>query len=96
MTVVELARKVLETVDRAAGRTRGTSDGSAADGDRLVFVPYEQAYQVGFEDMRRRVPDISKIDAAIGWGPVITLEQTLARVVETLSGSLSASPRSSG
>ena len=96
VTVVELARKVLETVDRAAGRTRGTSDGSAADGDRLVFVPYEQAYQVGFEDMRRRVPDISKIDAAIGWGPVITLEQTLARVVETLSGSLSASPRSSG
>ena len=37
----------------------------------IVFVPYEEAYEQGFEDMRRRVPDIAKIEAAIGWKPTI-------------------------
>jgi UDP-glucose 4-epimerase len=48
---------------------------------RLRFVPYDQAYEVGFEDMRRRVPDISKIKAMIGWEPQVTLEETLRHVI---------------
>jgi UDP-glucose 4-epimerase len=48
----------------------------------IVHVPYEEAYEQGFEDMRRRVPDISKIGAAIGWKPAISLEQVLKDVIE--------------
>jgi UDP-glucose 4-epimerase len=46
----------------------------------LVFVPYEQAYEKGFEDMLRRVPSIEKIKAAIGWQSTISLDQTLDEV----------------
>ncbi len=48
----------------------------------IVFVPYEKAYEQGFEDMARRVPDIGKISAAIGWKPTIALPQILADVIE--------------
>lgn len=48
---------------------------------RLRFVPYEQVYEVGFEDMRRRVPDISKIKTLTGWEPQVPLEETLGRVI---------------
>jgi len=36
----------------------------------------------GFEDMRRRLPDISRIKATIGWEPRVLLEETLRRIVE--------------
>lgn len=48
----------------------------------IVQLAYEEAYELGFEDMRRRVPDISKIGAAIGWKPTISLEQILKDVIE--------------
>jgi UDP-glucose 4-epimerase len=48
----------------------------------IVLVPYEEAYEQGFEDMRRRVPDISKIEAAINWRPTIPLPQVLSDVIE--------------
>jgi UDP-glucose 4-epimerase len=47
----------------------------------IVFVPYEKAYEEGFEDMPRRVPDTSKIKAAIGWQPTMDLPQILGDVV---------------
>lgn len=47
----------------------------------VVFVPYDQAYEVGFEDMRRRVPDITKIQELIGWRPQVDLEVILRRVI---------------
>ena len=43
----------------------------------LRYIPYDQAYAAGFEDMRRRVPDISKIAAAIGWTPTLLLPDIL-------------------
>ncbi len=46
----------------------------------IVFVPYEEAYGPGFEDMQRRVPDISKIRRLLGWEPEIPLEETIHRV----------------
>lgn len=46
------------------------------------LIPYEQAYEKGFEDMVRRVPAIDKIQAAIGWSPTISLDQTLDEVIE--------------
>jgi UDP-glucose 4-epimerase len=48
----------------------------------IVHIPYEKAYEFGFEDMPRRVPDITKIQEAIGWKPSLTLPQILSDVIE--------------
>jgi UDP-glucose 4-epimerase len=48
----------------------------------IVRIPYDQAYEAGFEDMPRRVPDITKISALVGYKPTVELEETLARVIE--------------
>jgi UDP-glucose 4-epimerase len=48
----------------------------------IVRVPYDQAYEAGFEDMPRRVPDISKIRGLVGYEPSVGLEETLTRVIE--------------
>ena len=78
VSILGLARKVLEIADRST--TPGAS--SPEDGS-IVLVPYDEAYEAGFEDMRRRVPDISKIKAMIGWEPAVTLDETLRRVVDS-------------
>jgi UDP-glucose 4-epimerase len=48
----------------------------------IQLVPYDQAYEAGFEDMPRRVPDLTKIRAAIGYEPTVGLDEILARVIE--------------
>jgi UDP-glucose 4-epimerase len=48
---------------------------------KIVYVPYEDAYAPGFEDMRRRVPDLGKIQGLIGYEPRYTLDDTLKRVI---------------
>jgi UDP-glucose 4-epimerase len=47
----------------------------------IVTVPYEEAYEEGFEDMQRRVPDTSKLRAAIGWEPMHDLRDVLTDVL---------------
>ena len=47
----------------------------------VVHVPYDVAYEEGFEDMERRVPDIGKISALTGWGPKRTLDDILDDVI---------------
>ena len=47
----------------------------------IQFIPYEQAYEAGFEDMQRRLPDISKIENIIGYQPTADLRQMLEHVV---------------
>ena len=51
----------------------------------IVKIPYDQAYEAGFEDMPRRVPDISKIRALIGYEPTVELDEILTRVIASLS-----------
>lgn len=48
---------------------------------KIVYVPYEEAYAPGFEDMRRRVPDLEKIHQLIGYEPHYKLDDTLHRVI---------------
>jgi UDP-glucose 4-epimerase len=48
----------------------------------IVTIPYDQAYEAGFEDMPRRVPDISRITALVGYKPTVELDEILARVIE--------------
>ncbi|MGH9754041.1 MAG: NAD-dependent epimerase/dehydratase family protein [Blastocatellia bacterium] len=49
---------------------------------RIVFLPYEQAYEEGFEDMLRRVPDISKIHKLIDYQPTFDLDEILESVID--------------
>jgi UDP-glucose 4-epimerase len=46
----------------------------------ITYVPYDEAYEEGFEDMHRRVPDISKIGSVLGWAPTKSLEQIVRDV----------------
>jgi UDP-glucose 4-epimerase len=48
---------------------------------KIVFVPYGKAYEEGFEDVRRRVPDISKLAELIGYRPRVSLEETLESII---------------
>ena len=48
----------------------------------IVTVPYDQAYAPGFEDMVRRVPDISKLQRVTGFAPTVDLEEIIDRVAE--------------
>ncbi len=48
----------------------------------ISLVPYDQAYEKGFEDMPRRVPDISKIQALVGFKPTVQLDEILERVID--------------
>ena len=48
----------------------------------IVRIPYDQAYESGFEDMPRRVPDIAKIKALTGYAPTVELDEILERVIE--------------
>src|SRR5450759_660582 len=47
----------------------------------IVTIPYDQAYEEGFEDMPRRVPDISKIRALVGYEPTVELDEILTHVI---------------
>ncbi len=73
VTILELAQRVIKHVD-----------GKNADEDRIVLIPYDQAYAVGFEDMRRRVPDVTRIKQYTGWEPQHTLDQILDDVIASL------------
>jgi UDP-glucose 4-epimerase len=66
------------TIGALAERIR-TLTGSSSN---IVRIPYEQAYEQGFEDMPRRVPDISKIRALVGYEPTVGLDEILSRVIE--------------
>src|SRR4030095_2282636 len=67
ITIGDLARQVRELCNSKS---------------EIVLVPYEKAYEQGFEDMPRRVPDIGKIATALSWRPVITLPQILQDVID--------------
>jgi UDP-glucose 4-epimerase len=48
----------------------------------IQYLPYSQAYEEGFEDMPRRVPDITKIRALIGFEPTVNLNEIIQSVVD--------------
>jgi nucleoside-diphosphate-sugar epimerase len=65
--------RILDLAQRVLDRTRSSSE--------LVFVPYDQVYAAGIEDMLHRIPAIEKIHAAVGWEPARTLDEILADVL---------------
>ncbi len=71
ISIVKLAEKVKEL-------THSDSE--------IVFVPYDEAYEEGFEDMPRRVPDTSKIKQLVGFQPKMQLDGILQSVIDYHSG----------
>jgi UDP-glucose 4-epimerase len=53
-----------------------------ASSSEIVHIPYDEAYESGFEDVRRRVPDTSKVAALIGFRPTHSLEDIVRSVVQ--------------
>lgn len=67
VSINELAKKILDLT------------GSRSS---ISHIPFDQAYEEGFEDMERRVPDISKIGNLLGWKPQFSLEMILKDVID--------------
>lgn len=67
ISIIDLAEKVIEIT------------GSKSE---IKKIPYSEAYPAGFEDMQRRVPDISKIKNVLGWSPEIGLEQIIKDIAD--------------
>ncbi len=67
ITITELAEKIVSM-------TQSQSE--------IVFIPYDEAYEEGFEDMRVRKPDLTKAAKLIGYRPEIQLDEILRRVIE--------------
>ncbi len=67
VTILDLAKRVIDL------------SGSQS---KIVCIPYDQAYEPGFEDMQRRVPSIEKIQRLIGFSPRYKLDDILQRVIE--------------
>jgi UDP-glucose 4-epimerase len=67
ITIHDLARKVIELT--------GADNG-------IDYIPYDQAYEAGFEDMQRRVPDISKVVSLTGYAPAVSLDDALRLTCE--------------
>ncbi len=70
ISIESLAKRILDIV-KAKGRESGS----------LSYVPYEDAYAVGFEDMQRRVPDTDKISKVTAWGPVWSMDTILSALI---------------
>jgi UDP-glucose 4-epimerase len=66
ITIMDLAKRVRQ-------RANSQSD--------ITLVPYEQAYEAGFEDFRRRVPSLDKIQHMIEWQPTTTLDDTIDQII---------------
>jgi len=69
-TIQQLAEKIITN-------TKSTS--------QLTFMPYDQAYPAGFEDMQRRVPDITKAKTWLKWAPTRNLDHIIADVAASIS-----------
>lgn len=63
-----------------------------ASTSQILHVPYEVAYEVGFEDMVRRVPDVSKLEALTGWRAQRSLAQILDDVIDEVRSQASLEP----
>jgi len=65
---------ILELAERVKQLTQSDSE--------IQFVPYDEAYEEGFEDMPRRVPDITKVSELVGFRPEVTLDHILEKVID--------------
>jgi UDP-glucose 4-epimerase len=68
ISIAELAKMIIELTNSKS---------------KITFIPYQDAYTNGFEEMRRRVPDVSKIASYIGWRPDLDLNTIIEDVIKS-------------
>jgi UDP-glucose 4-epimerase len=66
------------TIQQLAERVRELSGSTSP----IKLIPYDQAYESGFEDMPRRVPDLTKVEKLIGYKPKHQLDEILTQVID--------------
>jgi UDP-glucose 4-epimerase len=76
--VINIGNTEEVTIRRLAERVRDLSGSTSS----IKLVPYDEAYESGFEDMPRRVPDLSKAEKMIGYKPRHTLDDILIQVID--------------
>lgn len=67
ITIRELAEKVIQLTNSSSP---------------IRHIPYEEAYGAGFEDMKRRIPDITKVKQCVGWEPKVSIDELLLKVMD--------------
>lgn len=70
------------TIQRLAERVKELTKSKSS----ITHIPYEKAYEKGFEDMRHRHPDITKIKNLIGFNPEVELDMMLKKIIEYFQG----------
>ena len=75
--VFNLGNREEVSIGELAERVRAATDSSS----EIVFIPYDEAYDAGFEDMPRRVPDLTKIQQLVDYRPTLVLDEILRRVI---------------
>ena len=70
VSINQLANKIIERTDSKS---------------TISYTPYDEAYPVGYEDMQRRVPNISKIENALGWAPDKSLDNIIDDVAREIA-----------
>jgi UDP-glucose 4-epimerase len=76
--VINIGNTEEVTIRKLAERVRQLSGSNSS----IKLVPYDEAYESGFEDMPRRVPDLSKAAKMIGYAPKLTLDDILTQVID--------------
>ena len=66
ISILDLAKKIIKMTNSSS---------------EIVFISYDDAYGEGFEDMRKRIPNITKIKNTVGYLPQITLDQIIKNVI---------------
>lgn len=89
--VVNLGSDEEITINGLAERIRELLDSPS----EIVHIPYNEAYEEGFEDMSRRVPCLEKAHRLIGYQPTIKLDETIHQVAEPCARSKQTKPGSS-
>jgi UDP-glucose 4-epimerase len=67
ITIENLAKKIIEI---------------SKSKSKIIYMSYEEAYEEGFEDMQRRVPDTAKVNKLVGFKPTIDLDGIIKSVIE--------------
>jgi UDP-glucose 4-epimerase len=80
--VINIGNTQEVTITQLAERTREL----CASSSPIKYIPYEEAYESGFEDMPRRVPDLTKVNRMIGYEPKHSLDDILIQVIEYFRG----------
>jgi UDP-glucose 4-epimerase len=69
VSILELARRVIQLTNSASA---------------VELIPYDVAYEAGFEDMTRRIPDLTRVRALIGYRPTVSLDEIILRIASQL------------